>query len=96
MANEFLEMIKKDYQLSNGPSKYDLMVSLFSRDSNITFTLFTGKFFRFTTRSIQAEDGSREKWIITGTAEFHNALKPEFIKIYFDSRDRKGYIMDLD
>lgn len=64
------------YDLSNGPSKFDLSIALFRGATSdhvdfVTMLQGSGKFLincRIT--SVEAEDGSRESWNIQGYAKF--------------------------
>lgn len=95
MAN-ILEILTEGRVLINGPSKYDLMTSLFTKGENVAFTLDSKETFNFVTLSVKAEDGSRNRWILEGYAKLPNDqyfLNEYRLKMYFDSTGRHGRIM---
>jgi hypothetical protein len=90
MASKY-ELGRK-YSVIDGPSKFDLMVSLFvgsnaaGSQSEVYFTLEDG--FRVPVRinGIEREDGSGESWCITG---YFGQVRASG---YFSTSRRHGYI----
>jgi len=84
------------YQITKGPSKFDLSVALFHRPTNgeqyhtVTFTLEGGREVTGVLNSVSIEDGSRESWLIGGW--FRSTKGSTNYTGYFDTRHRKGYL----
>lgn len=79
----------------NGPSKFDLMVSLFSTKPASHPVLFKTKNhgdFTATITGVRWEDGSGESWIIEGYSAL--AAGARFTG-YFSTKDRRGHIKFL-
>ncbi len=76
------------FPISNGPGKFDLMMSLFSRQI-VTFKLGTGSEVRVLITSITQEDGSCESWIISGYIVGYN----ERFRGYYRTRGNNGYFI---
>lgn len=95
MANKFYP-VKAGQPIVNGPGKFDLSVSLFSKGFNLEFTVRneTGNTpVVFVPQSIEAEDGSRESWNLVGIAiDTNNGPLSSSMMIYYDSRTRKGTV----
>jgi predicted ATPase len=81
--------------IMNGPSKFDLMVSLFTTVPVRVPVLFKtenhGDFSAIIT-GVRWEDGSGESWIIEGYSVF--AAGARFTG-YFSTKDRRGHIKFL-
>jgi hypothetical protein len=96
MANTFYP-IKSGEAIIEGPSKFDLMNSLFKKDERIQFSVKNenGKVvFPFLANAITAEDGSRERWIIEGyTFNTNKNCTDSVMKVYYDCRSRTGSIL---
>jgi len=84
------------YQIVGGPGKFDLMLSLFEKGKQVTFTIdHEGPvIFKVQINSIGAEDASRESWLIEGgIVEMAGASVPwQSFKGYFETRWRRGWI----
>ena len=89
-------------KITEGPSKWDLMLALFDhkpRSRRVTFKLEGGQEFQLLVLRVQAEDGSGESWNIDGHAEpLPGKILPIGIKwgpssmIYFRTDSRKGHL----
>lgn len=95
MAQNYELFFEEGRFVTNGPAKYELMTSLFSKGERITFTLDGKDQFNFVTLGAKAEDGSKEKWFLTGSVKLPNDQyfenKFELI-LFYDCRDRSGSI----
>jgi len=85
---------KNFYSIVNGPSKFDLMVSLFDA-KEVYFTiegndLVKPKKIKIKVIGILAEDGSRESWIINYFYENKSSLSGK--PIFYRSNRRIGHI----
>lgn len=98
-------------QIVNGPNKFDLMLSLFV-GKHVTFTIEfkdggdQKALIKTQINSIEAEDGSRESWNLTGgivgigkffrnqSAPMHEPEPIEWrnFRAYFQTRRRSGVI----
>jgi hypothetical protein len=89
--------VRSGHAITEGPSKFDLMNSLFKKDEKIQFSVQTEKEkiqFPFLVHSIAAEDGSRDRWIVEGyTFNTNKQCSDANMKLYFDSRSRTGSIL---
>jgi hypothetical protein len=108
--------LENNVRIVNGPSKWDLMLGLFE-GKKVEFTVETTKhdytsknvfithpknIFHVQVNSIEAEDGSRESWNITGgivgitqwcrepNSNFVEEIAWRNCKIYFHTRCRRG------
>jgi hypothetical protein len=96
---DVLDVVKAGEIITNGPSKYDLMVSLFSKGEHVAFTLAGEISFNFMTSSVMAEDGSKNRWILEGYAKLPNDeffMNGYRLKIYFDSKARSGKVISYN
>ena len=97
MATTFYPLNQGD-QIMDGPSKFDLMLSLFKKGEKISFsTIVVGKKITFLCFiiGIKAEDGTREKWIVEGhTFDTNKQIIDAKVKLYFDSKYRTGAILE--
>ncbi len=91
------------FSITNGPSKFDLMVALFDKNRGVEFTVkfdgFTNR-FDFTITGVRIEDGSRESWLIEGL--YTEIEKPRGREVnwkgfrgYYDTRRRTGWIENV-
>lgn len=87
------------YQITAGPSKWDLMLALFDNAADQTRELrFDARTsndnlrtsFDITINGIFVEDGSGESWNIFGRT--HN----KHVKMHYSTRQRKGMILFTD
>ena len=81
---------KLSFNVVGGPSKFDLMLSLFDGNKQPRRTVeFQLEGVRDTITAgitmVQQEDGSGESWNVEGWTTFN-------IKAYYCTRDRKGYL----
>ncbi len=90
--------IKINYLITDGPSKFDLMVSLFE-GKQVEFTQMTEKNYVFKiparVQSVEREDGSDHSWnliifVLPGT-DAPLGLNKKYAA-YYNSRTRKGTI----
>jgi len=89
-------------KIIDGPSKFDLMLSLFDGDIQhrriAKFTLAGDAEIRVFVDSIEREDGSGESWNITGNIHgrvISTALMKAYgekFEMYFSTKKRKGTI----
>jgi hypothetical protein len=99
MANTFYPVIPGS-AIVEGPSKFDLMVSVFKKDEQVQFTAAsrTGRMkiqFPFLANSVEPEDSSKERWIITGYTFDTNGRKVDAsMRLYYDCRSRTGHVID--
>jgi hypothetical protein len=82
------------FDIVNGPSKFDLMVSLFDNNAKprrtVRFFLDHGHELDVAITMIQQEDGSGESWNFTGTATYADGGTSFHVRGYFGTRSRKG------
>lgn len=83
-----------DIGIKDGPSKLDLMFTLFmSKDGGgmrtLTFTLNDGRKLETTLHEVGVEDGSHESWLLKGEA-LSDAIG--LWNGYYDTRSRTGHI----
>ena len=88
------------YEITAGPSKFDLSVVLFHTPSEgghhtVNFTLKKGRskaisIVQVVITSVGVEDGSRERWVITGWVK--NGQNTKFHGC-FETHQRTGYLM---
>ncbi len=72
--------------ITAGPSKFDLMLSLFEGKS-VKLTV-DGQEVEVSVLQIQAEDGSRESWNLAG--QIISKAKMQYFRAYFNTLRRKG------
>ena len=85
-------MATQEFQILEGPSKYDLMLGLFdgncAKPRLVLFALWDGARTRTVTSvllsGVSREDGSGESWIVTG---YTNGKR---VKGYYSTKTRKG------
>jgi len=86
-----------EFQLRNGPSKYDLMMALFE-EKPVTFTLqrtgevnaevVTGKI-----TGIAREDASKESWMLVGFIVDRPPVNEDMsFKAWYETRTRHGWL----
>lgn len=96
---QFLKSSKDSLQIINGPGKFDLMESLFSRGKIVLFEvkLPNGSVEKveFYMIAIGKEDGSAESWLLR-MKPIHADSKGPPIKAYYSSISRKGTISIAD
>ncbi len=85
---------KKIFKISGGPSKFDLMVSLFDGDSSnrrsVSFTV-EEQTCEVTISTLSREDGSGESWNFSGFVR-GSIVSPGYgIKGYYSSQRRCGH-----
>jgi len=95
-------------RIVNGPSKWDLILALFE-SKKMEFTVEPIKYgmrnvFRIQVNAVEAEDGSRESWNITGgiigISQWSREPNPNSVekiawrscKIYFHTQCRSGIL----
>ena len=93
-------MAKQGFKIVNGPSKFDLMNGLFLKDHIVQFTIVRSNrtqsfqiILDIKVNLIEAEDGSRESWIIEGYWDTHDNVYNRDWKMfhaYYNGRDRTG------
>ncbi len=90
--------IKINYLITEGPSKFDLMTSLFD-GKTVEFTQKTDKNIVFKVKaiiqSVEAEDGSLNSWnlkIFVLPDSNANIPKSKSFLAYYNSRTRKGTV----
>lgn len=86
----------REDEIVGGPSKFDIMVSLFASPTNdssprVSFKLGNGTDISVSMLSVQREDGSGESWNLEGFATLLSGDQV-FVKAYYSSRKRIGYI----
>lgn len=86
-------------QITNGPSKFNLMLALFDivngKQREVSF-MVNSKHSRdeqyiVQINSVGAEDGSRESWIIEGWVKNVPHHSPHF-KMYYRTDNREGHL----
>ncbi len=92
-------LLPQQLQITNGASKFDLMLALFDHKSErrvVDFTLlgFEGQVFQAGIAAVEAEDGSGESWLIKGTLIDHRVpeKKHHMFKGYFRTDKRTGWL----
>ncbi len=78
----------ENYEIGNGPSKFDLSVALFRREP-VSFTLQSGSKVVVTINRVQAEDGSAESWNIDG---FVNGQEGREFRAYWHTGRSHGHM----
>lgn len=90
--------------ISKGPSKFDLMVSLFEGNPTprhrVTFTVSPqntietrfARDLRVSITCIEQEDGSGESWNFKGYVQKDELSPSKIVDGYYSSATRKGYI----
>jgi hypothetical protein len=90
------------YDITNGPSKFDLMVALFKKNEMVQFSIKSPAVFRDTKvveiiiNGIACEDGSRESWLIEGM--YAEPTYPNHLRRfegYYNSRTRIGWLKNV-
>lgn len=89
--------MSKKIDIANGPSKFDIMVSLFDSGcqgrKSVCFQTATGVVLVFVD-SVEREDGSGESWNIKGRVKGPSPVvvlgTKNSVAIYFSSATRKG------
>ena len=86
-------MTPQGFQIVDGPSKFDLMLGLFSgtcmNPRRVQFFVLDGSdrtMLSTLLSGVSREDGSGESWLFTG----HTNGK--FVKGYFSTKTRKGHL----
>jgi len=80
----------------NGPSKADLIFGLFDgKEVEFEFELDKKHRARMRISGVAREDGSSESWNINGWFP-HSCNGWKYFNMYFDSRNRTGYIKVSD
>lgn len=86
---------QKHYTLVDGPSKFDLMLSLFT-GKEVTFRLDSVNQFTVTINSLEIEDGSRENWLLKGYVRERLSWQSKESSIrfsgFFGCHRRRGWI----
>jgi hypothetical protein len=82
------------FNIVNGPSKFDLMVSLFEEGNpesphTVKFVLEDGREANVAITMIQKEDGSGESWNYVGRGDLGGRIWFH-MNGYFSSRTRRG------
>ncbi len=90
-------MGSNEFTISNGPSKFDLMLALFdSKQPNlrrVTFHLSNGNKLEASISAVQMEDGSGESWLFTATGRFTTgAIEFRSCTGYYDTVTRNGRV----
>lgn len=97
---------KESCTITDGPSKYDLMASLFDKKtvsfaintSAVKTTMNIGKIFNGSVHFVGAEDGSGESWYgkltVKGLPDSIDAGKTEDRVFYYNTRTKKGSIFE--
>lgn len=91
------------FQITEGPSKFDLMIALFKKDEAVRFSVtpdpLTGTkspvILTVQINGITVEDGSHESWLMQGMWKLSwdlNLLNWTNFHGYYDSRTRKGWL----
>ena len=83
------------YLITNGPSKFDLMLSLFDGNKKprrtVTFQIQGGPGeIEVAVTMVRQEDGSGESWLFGGHC--HNSIPTLNVNGYFNTRSRKGWL----
>jgi hypothetical protein len=91
-------MSTQEFRITNGPSKFDLMVALFhgSCDNRhlVNFSV-VGEIYPIIVliNSVSREDVSGDCWIIKGSVFYQNkAYAGKIVKIFFSTRTGNGNI----
>lgn len=89
-----------DYRLATGPSKLNLMLSLFDgspvegTQRILNFITESGRQFNVRISGVDREDGSGESWIIRGYNASHSASNQWYsCNGYYNTQTRKGHLM---
>jgi hypothetical protein len=87
------------FQVTNGPSKFDLMLSVFERKVVTLALKRCGvKDVRVIVSAIEQEDGSCDSWCVKGfivqDCPIHQELSREYLIFegYYSTKDRMGHI----
>ena len=96
------------FKITDGPSKFDLMVALFhkaiSNPTTVQFTfheevIFSGSPTPFTWNiiidSVGREDGSGESWLFTGSYRDVVAGMTRNLRGFFSTRNRRGWAEEV-
>jgi hypothetical protein len=82
------------FNIVNGPSKFDLMVSLFEGNPEsrrtVKFVVEDGREANVAITMIKQEDGSGESWMYEGDGNFLGGRIRFRMNGYFSSRARSG------
>ena len=84
-------MAARKYSIVDGPGKWDFVVGLFERDRHFHFTIHGKRpkdVLVIDLRSASMEDGSKNRWLITGYVVDYGVT----FKGYYDIQTRKGWI----
>ena len=103
MGGRMTTMQNHQRVLVDGPSKFDLMLSLFDKGRKVSFKDEMGMRYIATISMIQAEDGSGESWNLNGSTELvppgrplgcgpEHPLRYHFVG-YFRTDKRRGHIV---
>ena len=83
------------YDITDGPSKMDFMLSLFDGDTQhrrpVVFTLRGEGLTSFIIDGVEREDGSGENWIFKGSY-YLGSISRILAHGFFSTRMRKGWI----
>ena len=87
----------QNFHIVDGPGKYELMVSLFSKGETITLTIETAlkskEIFKVHTRGVAQEDGSCTNWLIKGFVGHVNyPNETTNFEGYYNSTSRVGWV----
>lgn len=87
------------YTITDGPSKWDLMLALFdpaSHQRTVKFYLQDRRFFEASILEVGKEDGSGESWLLAGSLkeafEGGGSGCRWYFHAYFETQRRKGWI----
>lgn len=93
------------HEIKNGPSKLDLIQSLFLQQQSgkayrVTFYLEGNLIYAACISSVKDEDGSKEKWIISGSTPSNSCgekdtVPPRNFRAYYSTAKRRGF-MELE
>lgn len=79
-----------------GPSKFDLMNSLFVWKPNhltVDFMDPVGTHYEVMITAVEAEDGSGEKWLFKGREIVGNKVSPKPLRGFIDTHTRMGHLV---
>lgn len=84
------------YNITDGPSKFDLVLALFDgKDAKVT--LEGKEIVRVNINSVKAEDWKRESWVLDGYNGSVSISGKSLLNVgkftgYYNSRTRKGWL----
>lgn len=81
--------------VTTGPSKFDLMNSLFVWQPNhltVHFQDARGTYYEVMISAVEAEDGSGDRWMFKGREVIGGKVAQKPLTGFFDTKNRHGYL----